>query len=88
MLEEHNEATRGHKFFLDGDEVRSRPATTDEIKTARAAYSNPSMRSCWECNAAHTHFLRDGDDYSFLCFGCGKFFHGGIDVTDYSPDPE
>ena len=62
---------------------KSRPATQLEVDEARKAFENPAMRSCWECNRAHTHFLRDGDDFSFVCFGCGRLYHGGVDITDY-----
>ena len=79
--------TANHKFTKAGDyKFSSRPATAEEISAAREAFSDPAMRSCWECNSAHAHFLNDTtDDFSFMCLmGCGRFFHNGIDVTDYS----
>ena len=75
--------TRNHKFSLSDDDAVSRPATSEEIESGRRAFSNPAMRSCWECNHAHRHFLRDGSDFSMVCFGCGRYFHDGVDITSY-----
>jgi hypothetical protein len=60
------------KYSLDGDNVVSRPATPDELKSAREAAiaklnkdrADMSMRSCWVCNPAHYHFLDDTNEAS------------------------
>ena len=43
------------------------------------------MRSCWVCNAAHTHFLHGKwGDWVLRCFGdCGRVYFNKIDITDY-----
>lgn len=46
---------------------------------------NYAFRSCWECNEAHEH-LKEAD-YLIECFGCGKYFFKGVDITIY-PDTE
>jgi len=47
-------------------------------------------RSCWLCNPAHLHLsAEEPESYLLRCFGCGRFFLDGKDLTDYSPvEPE
>lgn len=45
------------------------------------------LRSCWNCNGAHLH-LAEADSTILRCFGCGRFYIDGIDITDYSEDSE
>jgi len=40
-----------------------------------------TMRSCWSCNGAHSHMI-EWDDIVLLCFSCGHFYLGGVDVTE------
>jgi len=44
-----------------------------------------AFRSCHECNAAHEHFTRD-DQCVIICFGCGRYWLGGIDLTTEASD--
>lgn len=77
MISEHN-----LKWSRDPDGViSSRPASTEELARARdeASNSDVGMRSCWNCNAAHAHLI---DREVFLCLGCGRYFHKGIDITE------
>ena len=79
-------------YSLNGDEVAERDATPDELAAARSAAlaklkADPSawaMRSCWNCNPAHSHFLADKNDgFLFRCvMGCGHVFYQGIDITE------
>jgi len=39
-----------------------------------------SMRSCWECNGAHEGLKEK--EHPICCFGCGKWFYKGIDITE------
>lgn len=41
-----------------------------------------AMRSCHECNGAHEHFTRE-QDCVILCFACGRYWLGGVDITIY-----
>lgn len=76
-----------HKFSLaDDGSVQSRPATQQEIDAARSSWT-PALRSCWNCNHAHIHFLNDPVGHSFVCHTCGRFYSDGVDVTDY-PEAE
>lgn len=84
---------RNLKYWLDGDEIKSREVTLEELQTARDAASakarEMAMRSCWNCNPAHSHFLTSKPDGFFFCciMGCGNYFFDGINVTDYSEGP-
>ena len=84
------------KYSLADGKIVSRPATLEEIASARdeARAKMPlpsgwSMRSCWVCNPAHRYFLDDTNDgFLFGCvMGCGRFYYNGIDITEYD-DPE
>lgn len=78
-------------YFLVGDKINSREVSDDELETARVAAeaklkkdpSDWAMRSCWVCNQAHAHFLRDlQDGFLFQCvMGCGHWYYQGIDLT-------
>jgi len=78
-------------YSLSGDEVVEREATPEELEAARDAAKailakDPSgwaMRSCWNCNPSHRHFLADTtDEFLFSCvMGCGRWYYNGIDIT-------
>lgn len=60
-------------YSLDANnEVTQREATVQELATARETAlarlkkdpADWAMRSCWNCNPAHNHFLRDVHDGS------------------------
>ncbi len=41
-----------------------------------------AMRSCWNCNSAHKHFLiGDWGKWVLYCFECGHYFYKGVDIT-------
>ena len=83
-MSDFNEETLNHKFKRIGEYgYESEPATIEEIQEARkkAEQQNMGARTCWECNKAHAHLI---DDFAFYCFGCGKYFYNGIDITDYT----
>lgn len=44
-----------------------------------------AFRSCHECNSAHEHFTLD-EDCVILCFGCGRYWLGSWDITEYDED--
>jgi len=46
-----------------------------------------TLRSCWHCNAAHTH-LREEREVAILCFACGHLFYRGVRVTEDPEAPE
>lgn len=79
-------------YRLCDGEVVSREASTEELADARAAAkaklkadsSDWAMRSCWNCNPAHSHFLEDTNDgFLFSCvMGCGRWFYAGVDITE------
>lgn len=86
-----------HVWSLDADgEPVSRPSTAEELQEARdeatelareTEGSCVAMRSCWDCNPAHAHFL-DGDwgDWVLACvMGCGRYFFRGVDITVAEP---
>lgn len=84
MLNKPNLETKNHIFIRDEDGFTSRPATSKEIESAREESFNGSWmlfgRSCWECNSSHVHLI---DQPCINCFSCGKYFHCGVDITDY-----
>lgn len=75
-------------------EVVEREASPEELKAARdaaekrlkekAGGSGWAMRSCWNCNHAHRHFLENlSDGFLFSCvMGCGRWYYQGIDITE------
>jgi len=83
-------------YSLKDGEVVSREATPDELAATRRTALKmmdesdalPAMRTCWNCNPAHAHFLEDtADDFLFACvMGCGHYFFNGIDITEGAPD--
>lgn len=87
MFEEVNTKTLNHKFKITDDwEYSSEPATKKEIEDARKDLKKnhelmPIGRSCWECNGAHVGLI---DMPAMNCFSCGRVYHFGIDVTDYT----
>ncbi len=44
-----------------------------------------TMRSCWNCNAAHEH-LRSAENCVIWCFDCGHYFFKGVDITVENDD--
>lgn len=59
--------------------------TRDEARAAatnllKADSGNFSMRSCWNCNSAHSHLKKA--EYVIRCFGCGHAFYKGVDLTE------
>ena len=85
MFQDPNPKTNNHKFTKKGDNYTSRPATKKEIEKAREDSKKGEWmglgRSCWECNGAHLHLI---DMPNMNCFSCGRFYHKGIDITDYT----
>lgn len=45
------------------------------------------IRSCHECNPAHEHFTKD-ESCVILCFACGRYWLGGIDLSTEPSQPE
>lgn len=41
----------------------------------RTDADGPTIRSCWECNAAHEHLKQSR---WLLCFACGQEFREGV----------
>lgn len=90
MFEEPDKKTLNHKFWKVRDGWKSRPATKKELTDARkdfkagiksGKYKLMSLgRSCWVCNACHTHLI---DMPAMNCFACGRIYHKGIDIIDY-----
>jgi hypothetical protein len=78
------------QYKLSGDDIVSEPLTSDRLSSLRRLAlkkmegANYSMRTCWNCNPAHSRFLEDiTDDFLFVCsFGCGRYFFNGADITD------
>jgi hypothetical protein len=66
-------------------------AVDPRVQAAREAMQrdNPkiTLRSCWHCNAAHTH-LREEREVAILCFACGHLFYRGVRVTEDPEAPE
>ena len=80
-------------YFLVDGEVSSREATSEELAAARKAAKEKlkatdgagwAMRSCWNCNHAHSRFLEDTkDNFLFSCvMGCGRWYYNGVDITE------
>jgi ribosomal protein S27E len=42
--------------------------------------TNFAWRSCWKCNGAHNHLKKA--DVPINCFGCGRWYYKGIDITE------
>jgi hypothetical protein len=49
---------------------------------------NYMLRSCWDCNPAHEHLRAATHEAVLNCFGCGRFWFRGVDVTVRPGDPE
>ena len=78
---------RNHKYWIENGELKSRPATKEELKELRDSCDNSQWmvigRSCFECNPAHFHLI----DMDYLnCFECGRYFRKGVDITIYEDD--
>lgn len=84
LFEEPNIKTLNHKFKKTKDGYTSRQATKEEIKKARINSKKGEWmvigRSCWECNIAHNYLI---DKPNINCYVCGRYYHYGIDITDY-----
>lgn len=84
---------KNHKFkAVNQWEWKSEPAIKKELEKARVEakkimkkdIQKVAWRSCWQCNSAHTHFLRGKwGDWVLNCFECGKFYFNKIDITIY-----
>ena len=93
MSEEHEEhpATRNHRFWLDeAGKVKSVLLSPEELTALRARVEGKqiAIRSCWQCNSAHRHFLK-GDWGDWVCFclmGCGAYYFDKADITDWSEE--
>jgi hypothetical protein len=82
---------RNYKYtMIDKYNCKFRKATKEEIQKARKKYrtfmkkAKPEdicLRSCYECNQAHGHLMKD---IIINCLWCGKIFVDGIDIMDYS----
>jgi len=92
MFEEPDIKTLNHKFKkLKNGEWSSKQATKKQVENARKdlykglknkKYEMMALgRSCWVCNAAHAHLI---DMPAMNCFACGRVYHKGIDIIDYS----
>jgi len=84
-----DEKVRNHKFWLEKDEIKSRPASKKELKELRETCDHSQWmtigRSCFLCNYAHLHLI----DMDYLnCFSCGRFFRKGVDITIYEDEDE
>ena len=82
-------------YAASGDfEFTSREATPKELQAARDVAlrlhgeKKTRMRSCWDCNAAHTRFLTRDFDYLFTCFHCGTWFCNNVDVTEHEEETD
>jgi hypothetical protein len=97
MSDDENSDAHNLAYSLRAGKVISRPATPEELSAARKEAleklrkdtSAWAMRSCWVCNPAHNHFLRDtSDGFLFNCvMGCGRYYYNGIDITQYEEEP-
>lgn len=81
-----DKTTLNHKFEIAGDyEWKSRPATQQELDAARKDSEKGEWmvlgRSCWVCNSAHVHLIKEPN---INCFACGRYYHYGIDLMDYT----
>lgn len=56
---------------------KARQEATAILDADRAAYQ---FRSCWNCNPAHAHLKKSA--VPVLCFGCGRWYFKGIDITE------
>lgn len=65
------------------DDLRERAS-----RIVQADPTKMAMRSCWICNPAHEHF-KEGEwgDWVLMCFGCGRFYFEGVDITEDAPMP-
>ena len=55
---------------------------TEELKEEAAKKITErhfAFRSCWNCNTAH-EYLKNAN-YVINCFGCGRWFYKGVDIT-------
>lgn len=87
---------KNKKYRLVDDQVIAEEITKEELEHAREMAKakmneNPSgyaMRSCWNCNSAHNHFLSNiNDGFLFACLmGCGAWYYQGIDITVYGDE--
>lgn len=86
---------KNKKYWLDKDKVKSSVATKEELELLREEArkllkktngSAMGMRSCWNCNPAHEHFLSgDWGKWVLMCFAeCGKYYYKGVDITEDS----
>lgn len=60
------------------------PMTSEEARAAAckavADGAEPSLRSCWNCNAAHERLKEV--EYPILCPWCGKWYFLGVEITE------
>lgn len=71
----------------DGSVLVLSPEELEDYRSrATALRSEPQgimLRSCWSCNGAHLR-LAAVEDSVLACFGCGRYFLEGADITIYS----
>lgn len=79
--------------LTDGTVIEVSPEELEEARSRAEAILESGdvdkmmLRTCWNCNGAHFH-LAETDSTILRCFGCGRFYIDGIDITDYSEDSE
>lgn len=86
-----NEATKNHKFYRTEDRqgITSIPIDQSELSMIREEgkklldKKDNMVRSCWECNPCHDHFLEFQRDRVLWCFDCGRHYYKGVDITEY-----
>ena len=87
------------KYWIEKDKVKSKKVSKKELEEVRKEAKEllkktkgqaMGMRSCWECNPAHEHFLKgDWGDWVLMCFGdCGRYYYNKIDITNYEDNHE
>lgn len=85
------EGANGMRFWRTEDgvvhfEPRDEASIESLREEAREAMKagNVALRSCWQCNGAHQHFLDRTDDCVIRCFACGRIYWRGVDLLDYT----
>jgi tRNA(Ile2) C34 agmatinyltransferase TiaS len=83
-----DQATNNHVFFrTEDDGVRSEVVAPEELvkirEEGRKLLGSQMIRSCWQCNPCHAHFLEYQRDQLLWCYDCGRFYYQGVDITEY-----
>lgn len=72
--------------LTDGTVIEVSPEELEEARSRAEAILESGdvdkmmLRTCWNCNGAHFH-LAEADNVILRCFGCGRFYIDGIDIT-------